>query len=77
MIWNIMQSLLKKSIIKKYIIEIGILIILEYCVRTLVEILIVGTFSHTVYFSLKSVGDFWHIFICGPIYKCWEKLEPS
>lgn len=62
-----MQSLLRKSIIKKYIIEIEILIILEHCVRTLEEILIVGAFSHTVYFSLKSVGDFRRIIICGPV----------
>ena len=62
-----MQSLLRKSIIQKYIIEIEILIILEHCVRTLVEVLIVGAFPHTVYFSFKSVGDFWHMIICGPI----------
>lgn len=48
-----MQSLLRKSIIKKYIIEIEILIILEHCVRTLEEILIVGAFSHTVLFLLE------------------------
>ena len=67
MIWNIMQSLLRKFITKKYIIEIEILTILEHRERRLVEILIVRTFSHTVHFSLKPAGDFRLIIICGPI----------
>ena len=45
--------------------------------RTVEEILRVGAFSHTVYFSLKSVGDFRRVIICGPTQTSWEKLEPS
>lgn len=80
MFWNDLKynaEFIKEIHYQKYIIEIEILIILERCVRTLEESLIAGVFSHTVYSSLKSVGDFWLMIICGPIQSQWEKLEPS
>ena len=60
-----MQSLLRKFITKK-ITEIKILAILRHSEKRLMEILIVGAFSHVVHFSLKST-DFRHVSICGPI----------
>ena len=63
--WKMMQSLLRKFITKK-ITEIKILAILRHSEKRLMEILIVGAFSHVVHFSLKST-DFRHVSICGPI----------
>ena len=60
-----MQSLLRKFITKK-ITEIKILAILRHSEKRLMEILIVGAFSHVVHFSLKST-DFRHVSICGRI----------
>lgn len=80
MFWNVLKydvKFIKEIHYQKNIIEIGILIILGHQVRTSVENLKVGAFSHTVHSFLKSEVDFRPIIMCGPILACQEKLERS